>query len=250
MLDNDNDRAVIGGNNPPPFDVDAHAAFVAKVDEFVAASNKWLKTEVDTEDLAKQLNDQITGLRGLWKKVDEARANAKKPHDDASKAVQAAFTPILNKLTKAADALKPKLAAYAKKKRDREEAERRAAQERARAEAEAAEQAARVAEKEGDIGALADAEQAKKDAEKAEKEASRKPSSGVGSASGGGRTVSLRKMKEVEVTNINVLFMHFRDHPDVHDLLRRLATAEVRAKDYDPADPIPGIKVIEREVMA
>lgn len=247
----DNERAAIGGNNPPPYDPDLLAELKAKTDEFVGASNDWLKIEkIESEEHAGQITDQIDGLRGLYKKVDEARKAEKKPHDDAGKAVQAAFKPLMDKLETAANKLKPKLAAYAEAKAAKEAEERAKAEAEAKAAAEAAEKAAQEAEAAGDIGAQVDAETARKEAEKAAKDASKPASKGVKSGSGAGRTMSLRTHKEVEITNIRILFMHFQDHPDVAETLRRLAAAEVRSKDYDPANPVPGINVTERKVMA
>lgn len=247
-----NERASIGGNNPPPYDADILDDLESTATEFLRVTQQWLGLEkIETEEHAGQITDQIDGLRGLWKKVDVARKAAKKPHDDAGKAVQAAFSPLLTKLKKAADALKPKLADYASEQAKKAEEAKRKAEAEARAQAEAAEKAAKEAETSGDISAQVDAEEAAKAAEKAQADATRKTETGVKSASGAGRTMSLRRIKEVEITNLNLLFMHFRDHSDVRDTLQRIATAAVRSKDYDAAtDPIPGITITEREVMA
>jgi len=247
----DNERAVIGDNNPPAFDAEVVTGFTAKTEEFLKVTQQWLQLEkVVTEVQATQMTDQIDGLRGLDKKIDTARKDAKKPHDDAGKLVQAAFNPLLAKLKTAADALKPKLAEYAAEKARIEAGEKAKAEEEALEKAKQAEADRMAAEASGDIGALVDAEQQAKAAEEELKEASRKPTTNVKSASGAGRTMSLRTVKEVEVTNVRVLFMHYQDRPEVTELLKRLATADVRSKDYDPeASPIPGIKVTDRKVM-
>ncbi|MCG7574883.1 hypothetical protein MHM39_15025 [Phaeobacter sp. CNT1-3] len=244
--------ATIGHNNPPAFDPTVLAEFQTTANDFLEATAAWQALEkIENEAQAEQLNDQITGLRGLWKKVDAARKDAKKPHDDAGKAVQAAFTPLLKKLAMASDALKPKLADYVAA-REAEEAQRKAAEEaRARADREAAEERARLAQMQGDIDAQVEAEEAQKAAEKAEREAAKGASTKVKSASGGGRTMSTRTIREVEVTNVRVLFMHYQNHPDVADVLRRLAAADVRAKGFNPEQtPIPGIKITERKNIA
>lgn len=247
----DNDRATMGGNNPPPFDPDVLERHRAAADEFLKATQVWLNLpKIETEEHAKQMTDQIDGLRGLFKKVDAARKDAKKPHDDAGTKVQSAYNPILAKLKKAADALKPKLADYASEQAKIEQARKVEEERKAREEAEAARKALEEAEAAGDIGASVDAEAALKEAEKAQKDATKKSSASVKSASGAGRTMSLRTVKKVEITNVRVLFMHYQSHPDVADVLHRLATADVRAKDYDPEKPIPGIEVHEEKVMA
>jgi membrane protein involved in colicin uptake len=247
----DDQTAGMGHNQPPPYDPEVLAEHAAKTDEFLRATQAWLDLEaIQTEQQAEQLNDQINGLRGLWKKVDTARKAAKKPHDEAGKAVQEAFSPILAKLKRAADALNPKLTAYAAEKARREAEAKRKAEEEARRQAEEAERARREAEETGDIAAQVEAEEAAKAAEKAQKEAARKAGSGVKSATGAGRTMSLRKVKEVEVTNKNVLFMALRDEPEIMETLHRIATRRVRAAGYDDGPPLPGINVTIREVVA
>lgn len=240
-----------GHNGPPPYDALVLADLESTAAEFLRVTQQWqqIKTITD-EETAGLVTDQIDGLRGLWKKVDAARKDAKKPHDDAGKAVQAAFTPLLTKLERAADALKPKLAAYASEKARREAEAKRKAEEEARRQAEEAEKARREAEAAGDISAQVEAEEAAKAAEKAQKEAARKVDTGVKSATGAGRTMSLRKIKEVEITNLNVLFMALRDDPEVAETLHRIATLRVRSAGYDDGEPLPGIKVNVREVMA
>lgn len=245
----DNERAVMGDNNPPAYDPETLSEWDIKVTDFLKATQTWLKMEeIKTEEHAGQLTDQIDGLRGLYKKVDTARKDAKKPHDDAGKEVQAAFTPLLTKLKTAADKLKPKLADYATAKAKAEAAEKARLEEEARKKAEEAEAELQKAEAEGDISAKVDAEAKAKEAEQVAKQAAKKTETGVKSATGAGRTMSLRTIKDVEITNINPVFMRYRDHPDVHDTLQRLATAEVRAKGFE--GEIPGVKIIEREVMA
>lgn len=247
----DEQTAGIGHNQPPPYDPEVLAAHAAKTDEFLKASQQWLNLpQIETEEHAGQLADQIDGLRGLYRKVDTARKDAKKPHDDAGKAVQDAFNPLLTKLKTAADKLKPKLAAYADAKARAEAEAKRKAEEESRAKAAEAEAALKAAQEANDIGAQVEAEEAAKAAEKAQADAARKQSAGVKSASGAGRTMSLRTVKEVEITNINVLFMALRDDPEVRDTLHRVATRRVRASGYEKGATLPGITVTERKVVA
>lgn len=244
--------AVMGHNNPPAFD----QAIVVELKErstlFLEVTKQWIELdEIKTENQAELCADQITGLRKLWKEADDSRKVAKKPHDTAAKAVQDAFKPILLKLEKAADALKPKLETYATKRAEEEAREKAAAEAKAREELKAAEDAARVAEADGDIDAQVEAEAKAKEAESVAKAAAKAPSQKIKSATGGGRTMSLRSVKEVEIKNINVLFMHFKETPQVVELLKSLATASVRSKDYDhAANPVPGINVVEAKRMA
>lgn len=251
-IDNAEPVAGIGHNRPPAFDAEVLNEHKATVDEFMKVTITWLKLEKIEGDLqAEQLTDQISGLRALHKKVDEARKAAKKPHDEAGQEVQDAFLPILTKLEKAGKALKPKLAAYATAKAEAERAAKAKAEAEARKEREEAEERARQAEAAGDIAAQVDAEEAKKAAEEKAKVAAKAVDTKVKSASGGGRTMGLRTQKVAEITNINVVFMHFKEHPKVAELLTSLATAEVRSKGYDhDAAPLPGIKITEKQVIA
>lgn len=244
-------EAGIGHNKPPAFDATVVTDLETTVSEFMSVTQQWLQLEkIENDHHAEQVNDQITGLRGLFKNVDDARKAAKKPHDDAGKVVQAAFSPILAKLKAAAEALKPKMAIYTQAKAAAEAEEKRKAEAEARAKAEEAAAAAKAAEEDGDIAAKVEAEEAQKAAEKQVKVAAKGPGTKVKSASGGGRTMSMRTEKTIKITNINVLFMELCDEPEVHETLARIATRMVRAKDYAERKPLPGIKIIETKKMA
>ncbi|MCV6826029.1 MULTISPECIES: hypothetical protein [Halocynthiibacter] len=238
--------AGLGHNNPPPFSQEKLAGFVERVTEFMKANKAWLDLkQIETDDHAEKATDMIAGLRGLYKEVDTARKAEKKPHDDAGKAVQAAYTPQLDKLKTAADKLKPLIASYIDKKAKAEEEKKRKEEAEAREKARLAEEAAKKAEEENDVGALVEAEAAKKAAEKEAKKASAPVKKSVGSATGAGRTISTRKSRHAVVENPLQVFMYYRDHPDVIDVLTRLATADVRAKDVDETK-IPGISIAEK----
>lgn len=244
--------APMGHNQPPAFDPNVLASRQVTAEEFLEVTKMWQSVEkIESETQAEQLNDQITGLRKLWKKVDADRKAAKKPHDDAGREVQTAFNPLLKKLAAAADALKSKLSEFAAEKQRREDEAREQAQQDAEAkQAEAARLVAEAAAS-GDISAQVDAEEAQKAAEKQAKAAAKRAVSGIKSASGGGRTMSVRTIREVEVTNVRLLFMHYQNHPDVAEVLRRIATADVRAKGFDPEETkIPGITITERKSVA
>lgn len=250
MTEETNPRAVMGGNRPPPFDQAKIDGLSERVGDFTDAAGAWTDLKaIESEAQAEKLVDYLTGARGLYKEVDEARKEAKKPHDEAAAAVQSAFKPLLDKLTKAADAAKKLQTAWLVKK----EAEERAERERLAKEAEekrlAAEKAALEAESRNDISGQVEAEAAAKEAEKLAKDAARTTNASAKSATGGGRTVALKTTREAEITNIRHLFMHFQNHPEVADLLRRLANAEIRAAKGATVD-IPGINIIERKSAA
>ena len=242
--------ATIGHNNPPPFDPDQHAAYVAQADEFIEATQKWLDLpEIASEDEASALTDQISGLRALFKQVDGARKDAKQPHLAASRAVDDAFKGITTKIETAANMLKKKLQPYLDRKAQFEAEQKRKQEEEARKAREAAEKAAREAEESNSLAAKFAAEEAAKAAEEAEKEAKRRADVNVKSATGAGRTMSLRTTRRAEITNIRTLFLHYQDRPEVREVLERLANADIRSKDVDESK-IPGINIIEEKAVA
>lgn len=238
-----NDRAIMGGNNPPPYDPDKLADLSGSVDEWMRASTdiRAKHNPISSESEAQLLTDHIGGLRGLAKKVDAARVEAKKPHDEAAKAVQAAFTPLTDRIKRALDAMLAMQGDWLTRKNE-EERRRKAEEQRladaARAEAE---RAAREAAASGDLDAEVEAERKRKEAEDLEKLAARETKVNAGSATGAGRTVALVEVREAELVNIAQLFLHFRDHPKVSELLLSLANAELRSKDWNGKD-IPGTR--------
>lgn len=245
-----NDLSLFGHNRPPPFDADALAEHERRAREFADAAGDYLDLgEIASEEDAQRLNDYMAGARKLRKEIDAARVAEKKPHDEAAKAVQAAFAPVLAILDKSVDKVKPLLTDYLRRKKEAADAEkRRKEHEAARAREEAARLAAQAAAR-NDVAGEAEAEAAAKEAARLEKEAARSAKAVVASATGGTRSAGLRTARTAEITNINQVFMHYRSHPEVAALLTRLATADVRAKDVDET-AIPGIRIIETQVAA
>lgn len=246
----ENPRAVVGGNHPPPYDPDVFAACEKKTREFADAGGEWLDLpEIETEEQAQALADFISGARGVFKEVDEARKAQNRPHDEAIDATNKAFRGLTDAITKMVEKLKPKQAAYLQKKQD----EARKEQERLRAEAEAArklaaEQAAAAAAR-NDVMAEAEAERLAKEAERLAKEAAREVKANIQSASGGGRTMSLREVRSAEITNWNQVYMHFREDPRVKAVLQACADEAYRAKGGSEIT-IPGTKMIVKKVAA
>ncbi len=221
----------LGHNQGPPFDpavLEAHARTTAA---FLDAAGEYLDLGViETEEQAGRLNDFISGARGLYKKIEDARKAAKKPHDDAGKAVTAAFSPLLDRLERTVDRLKPMLGDYLRRKEAAERAER----ERQRAEAaekarQAAELAAQAAAR-NDISGEIEAERLAEEAKAQEKAASREVKVNAGSATGAGRAVTMRVQRSGRILNQNAAYMFFREHPDVVATLQKLTDAMYRAQ--------------------
>lgn len=243
----DQTPATVGHNNPPAVDPETLEKFATLANDFADAAGEFLdKKVIDNEEDAQLANDLIAGARTNFKAANEARAAAKKPHDDAGKAVQDAFKPLLDKFELTGKKVKAMLTVYLEKKEAEIAAEARRKQEEADRKAREAAEAAKAAEARNDVAGEVDAAAMAKEAEKAQKEAARaaKAKAQVASASGGTKSVGLRTVRVAKITNINVVFMHYKNRPEVRELLERLATADVRAKDVDETK-IPGIEIIE-----
>lgn len=243
-----NDRAVIGANNPPPYDPDVLAKHTQAASALAAEAAPWLnKGEVESETEASQLNDVIAKARKLYKNAEDARKAEKQPHMDASKAVDTAFAVAVSALEKTATSLKPIMTKWLQKV----EAEKRAEAERqaeiARKAKEEADRLAAQAAASNDAMAAAQAEAAQKEAAKLDTAATRasKVKANVGSATGGGRSMALRTVTTAQIDNFNLVYRHFHEHPDVRDVLQRLANAAVRA-----GVDVPGTTKLETKAAA
>lgn len=229
-----------------PFDAGRVALYAANVASFCDACGAWSDLgRIETQEQSERLTDFVAGARGLAKKIEDARKAEKKVHDDRGKAVQAAYSPLLTKLDRVLDLMKNMQGDWLRRENARIEAEKAEAARIAVEEAEAAKQAMTAAAARNDVSGQVDAEQALQEAEKAAAAASRNERARAGSATGGGRTMSLRKAKFAVITNPRAVFMHFEKHPDLLETLQRLANAAVRA-----GESVPGTKVEEKETAA
>lgn len=194
-------------NNPPP--VEAHGMHI---DDLYATAADFLDGQaVENQGQAEALGKLLAAFREARIGADEQRKIEKKPHDDAGKAVQAAWNPLIEKCERAEKIAKNAIGTWQLKL----EAEQRAAAvEAARvAEAErAAAQAARDAAQGSDR--LSDAEEAEaalkraKDAEAAAAKADKaKPLVATG-----GRSIGLRSYWEPTLTDSAAALRHYREH--------------------------------------
>jgi hypothetical protein len=235
--------ATIGHNNPPeptPFE-----SFDAHLSGLHEEAKLWLdgsgvQSEADAEGVSKLLDM----LRTAAKDADRARAAEKKPHDDAAKAVQARWKPLLDRADLAASVCKQVLAPFLRKQED----EKRAAAEAARREAEEKAAAARAAIQAADLTDLAAREEAErllKDASKADVAANRAEKDRA-QAKGGARAVSLRSIWTPVLADSVAALKHYRaTRPDeLKDFLLIQAERDVRAGERD----IPGFTITEERV--
>lgn len=240
----------VKGTEAPPYDEAEHFRLSMTVAQFCDACGKWDAIgALQTEEQSQRLTDFINGARKLGKEVETTKKKEGEVHDKRLKRVRADFSLLEEKLDAAVNRLKPKQADWLRRENARIEAERLARAEEARVAKEEADRLLAQAQARGDVSGEVDAQRAAKEAEKAEKQAARPAKASAQSYTGGGRTMALRKVKMVQVTNAAQVFMHFRDHPKVLEVLHSLATQAVRAAGYVDGT-IPGIAVTEQEQVA
>ena len=251
-MDDLNPRAVMGDNRPPPFDPERHTDLGQRVDAFMAVCNDVRAAgPLDSDEKAERLADHIAGMRGLKNQVEDTRKAEKKPHDEAAKAVQEAFSPMVDRLDRAIKAMLGMQGDWiALKQAAADEARRQREAEAARL-AKEAEDAAKAALESGSIDGEMEAERLAKAAADAGKAAARETKVSVGSATGAGRTISTRTIRKAEIINVNLLLVRYRAHPKMLELLHQLADADIRSKDITEANAaVFGVKIVESKVAA
>lgn len=179
--------------------------------------------EVDAaEGFVRQVSDSAKAL-------DEIRVTEKRPHDEAAKAVQEKYAPLIKTLKDAAAALKkqriePFLIEQERIRRAEEQRAREAAE---KAEREAAEKAA--AAEEGDFVARQEAELAAGKAKEATKAARTVASTKTGAKHGTStRATSLRKVKKGVITNISKFLAANIQNPVLIEACQRIADEKAR----------------------
>jgi len=113
-------------NNPP-----AHEAMAMHIEDlFAMVSATVAGATVTTDEQEAALDGLLDDLRTARKDADGQRAAEKKPHDDAAKAVQTTWKPLLERCDLAANEIKSLLTPYRDdKQRAKDEAARQARQE-------------------------------------------------------------------------------------------------------------------------
>ena len=239
-----NQLAPIGHNCPPlsPFEIAEK-----EVDDLYSEASLWLDgTKVDSQEIADGLGNLLNLIRAAEKRADAARVTEKKPHDDAAADVQARYKPLLDKTKRASDAIKKAVAGWlAEQERIRQAAAaeaRRIADEAA----EAARQAHRIAQQQGTLEDLADADDMLAAAKDAEKAATRVEKASVKTGGGIGRAVSLRTIYKPSLTDFQAACRHYyqRCPDDMKAWLQSMAERDVRAGMMD----IPGFTINEEQV--
>lgn len=222
-----------GGNAPPPFDVLAQ-----QLDELVEKAAKIEIKDKASADAAKVLADRI---KAVWDQADTERDKEKRPHDEASKAVQAKWQNHMTPAAAARQTIERNLQAWLKAEQKKADDAAIAETNRRREEAER--------EFDHDIETLDD--QAFE-----EKWARAKPSSNeevvapvtvapvvAGKITAGGaftRSTSAKKVKVAKIVDMDKLYGALKDSDDFVAFMQKKADAAMRAKIK-----LPGVEVVE-----
>lgn len=201
--------AAIGHNNPPPRELHA-----LHIEELVNEAQGFLDGEpISTQAQADSVGQLLGMLREARKGADEQRKIEKAPHDEAAKAVQAVWVPLLDRVALAESVAKKALAPFlaAQEAIARAEAEK-AREEAAKAFNHATE--AMQAAQANDLRAREDAERLVKAATIAGRAATKaekvKPM-----AAGLGRAVSLRSVWTATLDDPVAALRHYKEtQPD------------------------------------
>lgn len=202
----DQSEAVTRSNNAPPDN--SFEGLSAAIDDLSREAAALVnKGAAHTQDEADRASDLANRLSDLWTQADTARKAEKKPHDDEAKRVQAKWLPVL---TAAEVYERLKRAVITPFLNAKEAAEREAREEAAKAGAPLPE-----------------------------------PTRSTTKAGTRGRSVALRPVKSVEVTDRAALLAYFADGDLMTAALQEWAEKAVRA-GVTP----PGVKVTETKVAA
>jgi chromosome segregation ATPase len=235
-------------NEPPELiahDPVIYADFDEKVEEFNSAAAEWLALKtIETPEQSSKLADFISGGRSLHKDIEAARKDQKAKWDALAKKVHEDYKRLHSRIEKIVQLPSKMQADWLEREQKRIEAEqaerRRAAEEEQRR----AEERARQAASRLDAAGMADAEAEVEKARKASEAAAKEKRVKANSATGAGRAMSLRTVKRAEIVSIGKLLTHYRDDPELHECLLRLANRDLRNPRIAD-ESIPGIKIIE-----
>lgn len=220
-------------------------AFSMAVDDLYAEAANFVDgAPVETQGQADALASIITSAKQIRKDADAARKDEKQPHDDAAKAVQEKWKPVLTKVEDVIAAVQKPLTAWLQA----QEAERERAAQEARADADRlAAEAVAAARTSGSLTDLTATRELQEAAVKAHKDANRaeKAKSHV---QGGGRAIGLRAYWTAEMTDSAAALKWAREtHPDdLKEFLRELAGKAVNAG----AREIPGFTISNERKVA
>lgn len=211
-----------------------------EIDDVVQQASDWLSsTKIADKVSADQAANWRARLLDLSKQADKQRDAEKRPHDEASKAVQAKWKPVIDTAKAAAEKIRSALTDYMRaeeaKQRAEQEAKRRAAEEVARKQREQAEAARREAEA-NNLPPPPEPEDVPLPLDEP-----------VRVQAGGqrGRKTGLRTITVYEVTDYAAALAYVQEHDDVRAAVEKVCRAMAKA-----GAKVPGVTTREEKVAA
>lgn len=244
-----NDQTPMGHNNGPAFNPEIIDELAKQAQDISATAAEWAKTEITDQETASKLKDFLDGAKKTQNSVEARRKEEKQPFLEAGREVDDAFNRVKDIIQRSGEAAKAPLVKFLKEEERKAEEQRRKEAEAARLKEEEAERERQIAENNQNAAAQIEAEEKAAEAAEEAKQAEAPAKVKVGSATGtGSKATSLRTVRKAELVSVNQAMLHYRNHPDMEDLLLRLANADIRAsKGADIT--IPGIKVITEKKL-
>lgn len=232
------------GDAPTIGDNSGDLSLAEQIKEYASMALGWLKKSGIKDQASKDMaaNYRAELLR-LSKEADAQRVAEKKPHDEAAKAVQAKWTPLINEAGTAADAIRDALTSFMTAEKRKAEAEQRAkweAEQKAAASARAEIEAQRAKQLADDpIAALTSPEP--------ELPMAPPPPPPVKIQAGGqrGRKTGLREVTRYVVTDHKAALAFFAENDEVKELVQTLAARVAKA-----GVAVPGVEKRIEEVAA
>jgi hypothetical protein len=236
-------NAVAGaGHNSPP--VDPYDAFTLAIDDNLLEAANWADGSlIETQAQADELSFLIDRLRKDAKAADDARTAEKKPHLDASRAVDAKWKGLLEKAERGVTALKASLSIFLKAQEAKRQEEARVAREAAAEASRMAAEAARAADA-TDLQAQEDAAELLRVAEETERGA-RKAETAKVHATGGTRAMGLKTYHTPTLADSTKVlgWCWANRRPEVEAALLEI----VKANTHGAICTIPGVTVVSEQ---
>lgn len=232
------------GDAPTIGDNSGEVSLAEQIKDYASQALAWLKRNgVKTKNDSDKAANYRAELLRLSKEADTQREVEKRPHDEAAKAVQAKWKPLVDEAKGAADTIRDSLTVWMRAEDARLEAERKAkweADQRANAEARAKIEAERAKQMRDDpIAALTSPEPELPDLPP--------PPEKVSVQAGGqrGRKAGLREIEVFTVTDHAAALAFFANSDEVKDLISKMAARAGKA-----GVEVPGVAKSIQKVAA
>lgn len=236
-------KEMIGHNNPPsPFD-----ELASEYDAYHMEAKNWLDgAKIENEKQAEAVAELRSRALAIKKKADALHKEEKAPHLEAGRMVDDKYRDIREGCPKISEGCRRALAPWLQKIEDEKRREAEDARKKADAEREAAEAKLREAREAADLEGREAAEQALKEAKKMEGEAKRAEKDTAKASSKTGRATGLKDRYWPEVENkVDAVKHYWSQYPDEFvRLALTMAEQDVRAGKRE----IPGFTIKHERV--